>query len=260
MAESIIHKEFKRALAEKLKDMGYTVDVEVPRKEGGTFDVYGARGNEHINVEIWNTHLPDWTRLPEWIKYLLDSWIDSLPDWIIRIGGKTSDREYTSYRTQRDDLHNKEDLKKEGVGAYDIGFLKRIDFETWDIERLNGKDTKIIIRKIISDTIRHHGQHNSKTLSIREKKIIDREINNLILYASRERTEEQWWMCDPERCSTAEFITWILCQELGIPYIAPTEPRFRFREELQKAIQNGINTGYQYLQTYTLPIYRPNLT
>jgi hypothetical protein len=77
LSESEIHRRIKEAIAKELMYMGYSTGIEVQRKEGGRFDVYATKGNETISVEIWNTHLPDWI---------------GLPDWVIRIQGESRDR------------------------------------------------------------------------------------------------------------------------------------------------------------------------
>jgi hypothetical protein len=107
MAEAPIHWLTKLAVAKTLESLGYEVHIEFRRPNGGgIIDVHGVRGNETISFEIYNTHLSDRIR-------------KDLPDYIIRILGKTSDREYTSYRTQCDKI-NQKDFKEDTKAYYSI--------------------------------------------------------------------------------------------------------------------------------------------
>jgi hypothetical protein len=60
LAESDLHKHIKYSIAKGLVELGYQSGVEVPTSEGGYIDVQGRRGKEIINIELVNTHTPDW--------------------------------------------------------------------------------------------------------------------------------------------------------------------------------------------------------
>jgi hypothetical protein len=60
LPESEVHRLIKLAIAKVLVELGYFAGVEFPRPGGGFLDVYGRKGNNEINVEIWKTNLPEW--------------------------------------------------------------------------------------------------------------------------------------------------------------------------------------------------------
>jgi len=60
LTESPVHRLIKLAIAKVLVELGYFVGVEVPRLGGGRIDVRGTKGSTEINVEVWNTNLPEW--------------------------------------------------------------------------------------------------------------------------------------------------------------------------------------------------------
>ena len=59
MVESKTHKFLKQKLAFALEELGFQVQTE-KQTNNGRIDVYGKKGNNEINIEVFKTHLPDY--------------------------------------------------------------------------------------------------------------------------------------------------------------------------------------------------------